>query len=100
MNLLSEFIPGNISVTLPSAARYALARRRVGSYQAAVLRNRARWSGADLRGRARKWSAHYARSRRGIVREINEIMRGAGSRWRLEPHREGRAPIVLRWTRV
>lgn len=37
--------------------------QRLGDYQVNLLRGYHRWSGADLRGRARKWGAKYARSR-------------------------------------
>lgn len=44
---------------------FALAR---GSYQRAIATGRARWSGADLRGKAaRRWGAHYKHSRRTLL---------------------------------
>lgn len=49
----------------------ALAR---GRYQRALLDGDARWSGADLRGRARDYSARYAASRDSLVAR----MRAAG----------------------
>lgn len=36
---------------------------RLGDYQRDLLMGRARWSGADLRGRARQWGGRYRRSR-------------------------------------
>lgn len=42
-----------------AAAAYALAR---GEYQRAILDGRAYLSGADLRGKARRYGGHYARS--------------------------------------
>jgi len=43
-----------------------------GSYQKALVAGRQRWSGADLRGSARKFSAKYARSRVALLRRIDE----------------------------
>lgn len=41
-----------------------------GCYQRDLLRGWARWSGADLRGKANKYGAHYARSREGLVSRL------------------------------
>lgn len=41
-----------------------------GSYQRDLLRGRQRWSGSDLRGRAARYGAHYARSRRSLLRRL------------------------------
>lgn len=38
-----------------------------GSYQHALLSGSARWSGADLRGAASRYSGRYADSRRGLL---------------------------------
>lgn len=40
-----------------------LARRRIGSHQAAVLSGRAAWSLADLQGRAQRYAGHYRTAR-------------------------------------
>lgn len=37
--------------------------QRIGDYQRDLLRGYRRWSGADLRGEAKRWGAKYARSR-------------------------------------
>ena len=41
-----------------------------GSYQRALLIGYARWSGSDLKGRALKYSAHYARSRKNLLARL------------------------------
>lgn len=40
---------------------------RLGSYQESVILGYSRWSGADLRGEARRWSGRYAASRDAIL---------------------------------
>ena len=47
-----------------------LTRYARGSYQTDLLTGRARWSGSDLRGRAKKWSGRYARSRRALLARL------------------------------
>jgi len=65
-------------------AALALAR---GCYQRDLVLGWARWSGADLKGKAKKWGAQYARSRAGLVGrlrangfEVTEIKRAHGLR--------------------
>ena len=43
-----------------------------GSYQRGLLNGYYRWSGADLAGRARKWSAKYAKSRRTLIDRLSK----------------------------
>ena len=43
-----------------------------GSYQTDLLTGRARWSGSDLRGTARKWSGRYAASRKALVKRLRD----------------------------
>ena len=45
-----------------------------GEYQHRLVRGVARWSGADLRGKASKYAGHYSRSRDSLVHK----MRSAG----------------------
>lgn len=45
-----------------------------GDYQRDLLTGRARWSGSDLTGNARKYSARYAQSRRALYARLQ----GAG----------------------
>lgn len=59
----------------------------MGCYQRDLLRGWARWSGADLRGKASKYGAHYARSRAGLIGRllakgfaVTEIKRAHGLR--------------------
>jgi hypothetical protein len=42
----------------------------MGSYQDAILDGTARISGADLKGKARKYGAHYKRSREAVVQRL------------------------------
>jgi len=41
-----------------------------GSYGRALAAGEARWSGADLRGKAREWGARYAQRRAAIMGEL------------------------------
>ena len=41
-----------------------------GRYQAALLTNREAWSGATLRGTAKKYSGRYAISRNNLVKRL------------------------------
>ena len=51
-----------INTITARALQHLTARQRAG-YAGDVLRGAQRWSGADLRGKARKYGAHYARQR-------------------------------------
>jgi hypothetical protein len=63
-----------------------------GTYQRSLLEGNARWSGADLKGTARKFASHYARSRRNLIERLEthgfvvEIRRG----------KHGRLSVVIR----
>lgn len=71
---------------------YACAK---GSYQGSLLAGEQRWSGSDLRGKARQWSGSYHRSRLSLLGKIRKA---------LAPHDwlagielvEGRTHLVLR----
>ena len=41
-----------------------------GTYQRAIVRGERRLSGADLAGKAARYGAHYARSRRAILARL------------------------------
>ena len=41
-----------------------------GSYQRDLVAGNARWSGADLRGKAARYAGHYASSRHSLVRRL------------------------------
>ena len=43
-----------------------------GCYQRALLADDACWSGADLRGKARDYSDHYATSRANLIKRIKK----------------------------
>jgi len=51
-----------------------------GCYQRALLDGLARWSGADLQGRAKKYGGRYAASRDSLLARL----RGAGLRVRFD----------------
>lgn len=55
-----------MSSVRPSALTIALSHAR-GSYQRDVVTGAARWSGADLRGKASRYSGRYAESRRNLL---------------------------------
>lgn len=50
--------------------RNALAQAVRGDYQRTLATGFARWSGADLAGKAAKYSAHYAQSREAYLNHI------------------------------
>lgn len=62
-----------------------------GSYQHSLVEGQARWSGADLKGKASKYGAHYHTSRNALV----QAMRAAGLRltWLTAAH--GRHVLVV-----
>lgn len=41
-----------------------------GTYQQGLLSGRYRWSGGDLRGKARRYSSSYCRSRVGLLQRL------------------------------
>jgi len=43
-----------------------------GDYQTALLCGDARWSGADLKGKARQYSGNYASSRENLITRLRE----------------------------
>lgn len=47
-----------------------LTRYARGTYQQDLLTGRARWSGSDLRGTAKKFGGRYARSRRALLARL------------------------------
>jgi hypothetical protein len=57
------FAPGTDAAEALSLAK--------GTYQYGLLSGNYRWSGADLAGKARKWSASYSKSRKTIVARLN-----------------------------
>ena len=56
---------------------------RLGDYQRDLLLGRARWSGADLKGNARKWGGRYKRSRDRVADLIRDeaARKGVAVRW-------------------
>ena len=62
-----------------------------GCHQRELLAGRERWSGAGLRGKARKWSSSYARSRRGLAARL----RAAGLSLREERRAHGLRVLVV-----
>ena len=57
-----------------------------GEYQHRLVRGAARWSGADLRGKASKYAGHYSRSRDSRVHKMRRagltvlLIKGANDR--------------------
>lgn len=68
-----------------------------GPYQRELLRGRARWSGADLRGKAAKYSSHYKRSRLALAERVEELATtlGATVRWVGGTAHEGPKKLVV-----
>ena len=56
-----------------------------GSYQLSLLSGAARWSGSDLRGRAKHWGGGYYRSRESLLDRIKMV---APVYWRKGVHGE------------
>lgn len=76
----------NTTCTSKAVRDAALALAR-GCYQRDLVWGWARWSGADLKGKAKKWGAKYARSRANLVGrllangfQVEEIKRAHGLR--------------------
>jgi len=57
-----------------------------GTYQRSLLEGDSRWSGADLKGTAKKYASHYAKSRRNLIARLEahgfvvEMKRGKHNR--------------------
>lgn len=49
-----------------------------GSYQRALLEGYQAWSGADLVGKAKKWSSGYAASRDALIERIDSALHHRG----------------------
>jgi hypothetical protein len=58
------------TTTITDEIRSAVFAQARGSYQRGLLSGDQRWSGADLRGRASKWSTRYACSRGSLEARI------------------------------
>lgn len=64
-----------MQTTTPTVPADVLDRARAlarGSYQRSLLDGYARWSGADLRGAAKRWSGRYAASRSGLLSRLRK----------------------------
>ena len=59
---MTRLIDCDLSALLPIAR---------GCYQRSLLRGYSAWSGADLRGRAREYSARYRDSRSGLLARLS-----------------------------
>jgi hypothetical protein len=62
----------SVLTELADAAFYRLAQ---GSYQEDLIDGRARWSGSELKGQAKKWGANYQRSRLALLRRLQSHAR-------------------------
>jgi hypothetical protein len=63
-----------------------------GCYQRSLLRGESNWSGSDLRGRAREYSAHYRDSRSGLI----DRLRARGYRVEVSRGERGRREVEIR----
>lgn len=82
---------------LPADCAAAVWHCAHGCYQRHILEGSEAWSGATLKGKARKYGAHYDRSRSGLIDSINHALRFDG--W------SARVPLVKEhgsryWRRV
>lgn len=91
---LSSFTPAAIDALLPEEVINT--KLRLGDYQTDVLTNNRAWSGADITGKASKWGARYAQSRRNALSKVNAVV---------SPHGVGlvvvkgkRGKLDLQWT--
>lgn len=57
----------------PGVDQESLYKCARGCYQVALLNGRQAWSGATLRGRAKSYGIHYARSRRNLINRITKL---------------------------
>lgn len=62
-----------IEITLPPEVYRRVAR---GTYQRALLSGDARWSGADLQGKARRYGGRYKASRDAVLARLRAIVPG------------------------
>lgn len=76
MYTLLDTVPA--TVTLPPELASRLQRVRIGAYQRDALTNRQRWSGADLKGKAKKWGGKYARARKSAFNKLVSALDGSG----------------------
>jgi len=59
-----------LNPAIPADVADAIFRSARGDYQDAVVRGSEPWSGAGLRGNAKKWGSKYAQSREGLLTRI------------------------------
>lgn len=79
-----EAAPKGTNTLILSTTPWLVHEFACGDYQRALLRGEARWSGADLKGKAAKWGLQYERSRAHLVARLQragyrvEFRRGTG----------------------
>ena len=74
-----------------AAAIVAALPLALGCYQRDILTGAARLSGADLRGRAKRYASRYSRSRCAILNRLT----AAEIPWRVEVQEHGLRMLVL-----
>lgn len=77
------YLDGDALVTARGCAR--------GDYQRDLVEGNARWSGADLSGKAATFGLHYQTSRRNLVRKLRAA--GRQATWLVAAH--GRRVLVV-----
>lgn len=85
MKTLLDTVPQRALAQLPEMTKTALARRRLGGHQYEILTNRARWSLADLAGRARKYGLRYKIARNRAMRDLRDLLASTTVKVRVEP---------------
>lgn len=91
---LSSFTPAAIDAVLPESVINT--KLRLGDYQTDVLTNNRAWSGADLKGKASKWGARYAQSRREALRKVRAVVTPHGVDLVVVKGKRGK--LSLQWT--
>ena len=83
--------------TIESEIREAVAARinARASYKLSLVAGEARWSGADLKGKARSYAARYAQARREVLALFVEEAEKRGYTARLGRSGNGNSVIVL-----
>ncbi len=94
MTTLFTITPAAIDAIIP--AEVLEAPIRLGTYQVDVLVGRAAWSGADLQGKAAKYGAHYARSRKSALAKVRSAVRPYGLDLVVETGKRGKKTLAWR----
>ena len=59
---------------LPESTAKIVMQCARGKYQIDCLTGEQNWAGSDLRGKAKRYNGHYARSRHNLLSRINAVL--------------------------